>query len=130
VTSATSTVEQFIAAFMAAWPRADADAVADHFAPDANYHNIPLAPVRGRAAIADTLSSFMALGGVIGVDIRHIVGDGPIVMTERIDHLTDDTGTRSLPVMGIFEVHDGLITSWRDYFDLDHFLRQLSPAPD
>ena len=30
--------------------------------------------------------------------------------------------TVSLPVMGTFEVHDGKITAWRDYFDLDQFL--------
>jgi limonene-1,2-epoxide hydrolase len=28
--------------------------------------------------------------------------------------------------MGICEVHDGVITAWRDYFDLDHFTSQLA----
>ncbi|MEC8827806.1 MAG: limonene-1,2-epoxide hydrolase family protein [Actinomycetota bacterium] len=30
-----------------------------------------------------------------------------------------------LPVMGIFEVNDGLITFWRDYFDNGMFLKQI-----
>jgi len=27
--------------------------------------------------------------------------------------------------MGIFEVEEGLITAWRDYFDMDMYRRQL-----
>jgi limonene-1,2-epoxide hydrolase len=30
-----------------------------------------------------------------------------------------DERTITLPMMGICEVHDGLITAWRDYFDLN-----------
>jgi limonene-1,2-epoxide hydrolase len=30
--------------------------------------------------------------------------------------------------MGIFEVHDGAITAWRDYFDANEFSSQLSAA--
>jgi limonene-1,2-epoxide hydrolase len=28
--------------------------------------------------------------------------------------------------MGTFEVHDGKITAWRDYFDMNQFMGQLS----
>ena len=40
------------------------------------------------------------------------------------------TGDRSieLPVMGTFEVVDGRIAAWRDYFDLNQFMSQLAPA--
>lgn len=38
-------------------------------------------------------------------------------MTEHIDHFIHPEGTAvSLPVMGIFEVHEGQIIAWRDYF--------------
>jgi limonene-1,2-epoxide hydrolase len=30
--------------------------------------------------------------------------------------------------MGTFEVRDGRITHWRDYFDLNQFMSQLTPA--
>ncbi|MGA1053612.1 MAG: limonene-1,2-epoxide hydrolase family protein, partial [Ilumatobacteraceae bacterium] len=30
-----------------------------------------------------------------------------------------------LPVMGTFEVVDGRIAVWRDYFDLNQYLQQL-----
>ena len=91
------------------------------FSEDAVYNNGPLEPVKGREAIQATLAAFMAMGGQVGVDITHIVADGPIVMTERVDHFIVAGKTISLPVMGIFEVHDGVITAWRDYFDLNQF---------
>jgi limonene-1,2-epoxide hydrolase len=51
-----------------------------------------------------------------------MVAEGTIVMTERVDHFTNDDGTTvSLPMMGVIEVHDGLIAAWRDYFDLGQF---------
>ena len=37
---------------------------------------------------------------------------------ERLDRHRLDHGWRELPVNSVFEVHDGLITVWRDYFDL------------
>jgi limonene-1,2-epoxide hydrolase len=56
-----------------------------------------------------------------------MVADGPIVMTERVDHFIGAETTSSLPLMGIIEVHDGAITAWRDYFDLNQFTVQ---SPD
>jgi limonene-1,2-epoxide hydrolase len=43
---------------------------------------------------------------------------GPVVFLERLDRHRLDHGWRELPVNSVFEVHDGLITVWRDYFDL------------
>ena len=34
--------------------------------------------------------------------------------------------TIELPVMGTFEVRDGKIAAWRDYFDLNQFMSQMS----
>jgi limonene-1,2-epoxide hydrolase len=43
--------------------------------------------------------------------------NGPVVFLERVDrHRLADRWVE-LPVTGVFEVHDGLITVWRDYFD-------------
>jgi limonene-1,2-epoxide hydrolase len=116
-----------MAAFVAAWPEGDATKLAAFFSEDAIYHNVPMAPVKGREAIQATLGEFMGMGGQVGVDIVHIVADGPIVMTERVDHFIGTERTISLPVMGIVEVHDGQITAWRDYFDLNQF---VSLMPD
>lgn len=119
------TVEEFIRAFIAAWPTGDASGLGRFFGEDAVYHNGPLAPVRGWQAIVDNLAGLMALGGEVGIDMVNTVSEGPIVMTERIDHFRTADTTVSLPVMGILEVHEGRITAWRDYFDLGQFSSQL-----
>ncbi len=121
----TETVQAFMAAFIAAWPGGDAADLERFFSQDAVYHNIPMEPVQGRDAILATFTEFMALGGEVRVDIPHMVADGTIVMTERVDHFVGPDQTISLPLMGITEVHDGVITAWRDYFDLTQLASQM-----
>ena len=104
--------------FISAWPEGDAAALASYFSDDAVYHNIPLEAVRGREAISEVLAGFMAMGGTVDVDVAHIVSDGPIVMVERVDHFVRPERTISVPMAGVFEVRNGLIGAWRDYFDL------------
>ena len=124
--TSAKTVQEFIAAFVKAWPTADAALLGAFFDEDAVYHNIPLEPVTGRSAIVSTFAQFMSMGGQVDVDIIHMVAEGPIVMTERVDHVTKDDGaTVSLPMVGVIEVHDGLIAAWRDYFDLGQFTSQV-----
>lgn len=121
------TVEDFMAAFIEAWPTADTAALGSFFSEDALYHNGPLEPVRGRAAIEATFAQFMRVGGLVDVEMIHMMAEGPIVMTERVDHLTRADGTTaSLPMMGVIEVHDGLVVAWRDYFDLSQFTSQMA----
>jgi limonene-1,2-epoxide hydrolase len=115
-----------MAAFIAAWPSGDAASLEPFFSQDAVYHNIPMEPIQGRGAILAMFAEFMKMGGQVRVEITHIVANGPIVMTERVDHLTSPDQTISLRLMGITEVHDGAITAWRDYFDLTQFTSQLS----
>ena len=105
----------------------DAEKAAEFFSDDAIYHNIPLDPVNGRAAIRDTIGMFLGMADKVWFDTLHIVADGPIVMTERIDHFAEGDRDIALPVMGTFEVHDGKITAWRDYFDMNQFTSQMSP---
>jgi limonene-1,2-epoxide hydrolase len=125
VSTPTETVQAFMAAFIAAWPHRDAADLEPFFSEDAVYHNMPMEPVEGRDAILAMFAEFMTMGGQVGVDIVHLVADGAIVMTERVDHLTGPDQTISLPLMGITEVHDGVITAWRDYFDLNQLAPQM-----
>lgn len=111
-------VRAFIAAFISAWPDKDAEALGSFFSDDAMYHNIPLDEVRGRDSIIETLAGFMALGGTVRVDIRNLVAEGPMVVVERVDHFVRPDRSISVPIAGVFEISDGRITAWRDYFDL------------
>ena len=112
--------------FCGAWSDGkSAPELAAFFTDDAVYHNIPLAPVTGREDIATTIASFTA--GVEGIEFRvlNLVGDGPVVMTERVDVFKLPDKSIALPVMGTFEVRDGKIAAWRDYFDMNQFTSQM-----
>lgn len=122
----TKTVQEFMAAFIAAWPSGSATDLARFFSKDAEYRNGPLEPVKGRNAIVDNLASMMAVGGEVDADIIHMVADGSVVMTERVDYIKLGEKTAALRIAGVFEVHDGVITAWRDYFDTTEFAAQLS----
>ena len=46
-------------------------------------------------------------------------------MNERIDRFVMNGKQVALPVSGIFEVVDGKINFWRDYFDKGTFMKAL-----
>ena len=70
---------------------------------------------------------FIAPGVTLEFRISHIVADGDIVLTERVDVFEMGDATIELPVMGAFEIRDDLIVAWRDYFDLAGWRAQLAP---
>jgi limonene-1,2-epoxide hydrolase len=49
-----------------------------------------------------------------------------LVFTERVDTFTVGGKVAPLPVMGIFEIRDGKISAWRDYFDMAQITTMLS----
>ena len=111
--------------FCAAWGHEDLEAIVAFFTDDAVYHNIPLAPVVGPDQIRATIEGFS--GGVESIEFRvdAIAANGSTVLTERLDIFTFANGRIDLPVMGTFEVRDGKIAAWRDYFDMNQFMSQM-----
>ena len=111
--------------FCESWVKGDLDAIMAFFTDDAVYHNIPIAPVSGTAAIRETIAGFTAGVDTIEFRVNNIAAAGNVVLTERVDVFVTPTVTVELPVMGAFEVVDGKIVAWRDYFDLNQFMSQL-----
>lgn len=112
--------------FCAAWPALDLDEILSFFTDDAVYHNIPMEPVSGTDAIRTTIEGFT--GGVESVEfrVRQIAAAGDVVMTERVDVFNLPEKSIELPVMGTFELRDGKIAAWRDYFDLNQLMTQFA----
>ena len=116
--------------FCAAWSDdIGAAELAAFFTDNAVYHNIPLTPVIGREAIAKTIASFIRPGapGIESIEFRvlNIAANGPVVMTERVDVFKLPNKSFDLQVMGTFEVKDGKIKAWRDYFDINRFTSRM-----
>ena len=53
-------------------------------------------------------------------------GDDGAVLTERLDKFSFGGKNVELPVAGVFELSEGKITAWRDYFDMAAWTRQTS----
>jgi limonene-1,2-epoxide hydrolase len=126
--SASDLVRRFCDAWSA--QPLDVGALVKFFSPDAVYHNIPIAPVQGREAIEQTIAGFTTGVESIEFRMRHVAAAGDVVMTERVDVFVFPHVTVELPVMGTFEVRDGEIVAWRDYFDLNQFMSQMGPPPE
>ena len=119
--------EQVVLAFIAAWNRLDQPQIAALMADDIVYHNMPLKPVRGRQAALDYLAKWPV--DTCEWELLNIATRGTVVMTERVDRFTKREHQIVIPVMGIFEVADGRITHWRDYFDMGAMKPQPRPEP-
>jgi limonene-1,2-epoxide hydrolase len=58
-------------------------------------------------------------------EIIHLIGRGDVVIAERIDHTKLGDKHVDLPCTGVFELENGKIKVWRDYFDLATYTRAL-----
>jgi limonene-1,2-epoxide hydrolase len=108
-------VEQLIAG----WQALDSDAVAACFTKDGVWHNMPYAPIVGGEAIGAAAAKFLSSVTECRFEILHSGEIAPgVVMNERIDIFRGADGhEQRFAVAGVFEVQDGLIHIWRDYFD-------------
>jgi limonene-1,2-epoxide hydrolase len=114
--------------FIDACVRADPEEFAGYFTNDAVWWNSPWRPIHGRDAIRETLRRATERMTALPWEIRHIAASGDVVLTERVDHFRIGDTRISMPCMGIFELRDGRITAWRDYWDLTQLEAQM-PAP-
>jgi limonene-1,2-epoxide hydrolase len=118
-------IETVVREFCAAWSGRDVDVILAWFAADAVYHNMPIAPVRGHAEIRGVLEMFVPPASKIEFEILAVASSGDVVFTERVDRFVVDGKEIALPVAGVFEVRDGKIAAWRDYFDMASYQRQF-----
>lgn len=110
-------IEQIVRDEMAAWGRNDVDEVISHFAEDAQFDIGPAWPkASGRAEIYELLKQFFTGGTCVDLEIRHLAVDGNVVLMERQDYWLVGDQKMSWPVMGAYEVLDGKITAWREYY--------------
>lgn len=112
--------------FCAAWSRLDVDEIMSYFADDAVYHNMPGPPTVGSAAIRTGIARFLGGWSATTFDVLNIAAAGNIVLAERVDRIDSNGKHLDLPVTGVFEIENGKIRAWRDYFDLATYTRALS----
>lgn len=117
---------QIIREFIAAWSRLDAAELSSYFAEDGVYHNMPMGPVAGRENIEKMIAGFIGAWTRTDWDILHLVSSGDVVVAERLDRTQAGDKSVDLPCTGVFEMQDGKIKVWRDYFDLGTYAKAMS----
>ncbi|MCB0946578.1 MAG: nuclear transport factor 2 family protein [Mycobacterium sp.] len=103
--------------FLSALQDEDFDGAAAVLDDNVVYQNVGFPTIRGKAR---TVNLFRGMQGRMGfeVKIHRIAVNGATVLTERTDALVFGRVRVQLWACGVFEVRDGRITLWRDYFDL------------
>ena len=96
----------------------DAEALRQFFTDDVVYHNIPMDPAVGIDATIAFIDGFFAMCEKMVIETIHLAVRDNVVLTERVDTFTVGAVVASLPVMGTFEIRNGKISAWRDYFDM------------
>lgn len=112
--------------FCAAFDRRDLDGITAAVTADVVYHNIPMDVVTGRDGVRTALAGFVT--GAEQVEfVIHTIAEAAngSVLTERTDRFLMGGKWIEVRVMGVFEFKNGLISAWRDYFDLAQFTSQM-----
>ena len=121
--------ETIVRAFMSAMERLDYDAALVHVSDDVQYVNMAMGPegtMTGPDGIRALLEPFFAPTITNEWIIRSVAVSGGTVFMERLDRHQLPKGWAELPVTGVFEVTDGKIVAWREYFDFATIERAMT----
>jgi limonene-1,2-epoxide hydrolase len=115
-------VDEFIGAYV----RRDADAAIELVTDDFVFEHVPMPEstiVRGKEQLRARIAGAVAAAERVDWKVLRQVDGGDVVMNERVDDFYFPEGTfarrhTSTRVAGVFELRDGKIAAWRDYYDL------------
>ncbi len=113
--------------FIAQWEAMNVDGIMSFFSDTPFYHNMPMDPLTSKESIRAFIESFMEPVSAVRWEMHFIAeDDNGVVLTERTDSFRFGDKGISVPVMGTFEIVDGKLAKWRDYFDLRDFEAQMA----
>ena len=117
---------QTIKDFIAAWSNLDSDELVGYFSEDGIYYNMPTQPVQGKEQLKQFIGSFISNWTKTNWDTLNIIGKGDVVIAERLDRTEVGDIKVDLPCCGVFEMEEGKIKVWRDYFDMGTYTKAFS----
>ncbi len=88
-------------------------------------------PRVGRAAARAELlrQNTIATGALPGSEVRNLASNDGVVFTERTDTFEMGDQRVALHINAVFEVVNGRIAAWREYYDSVDLARQLGVEP-
>ena len=124
-TSVTTEPAQVVEGFLYALRDKEFDTADALLDDDLVYQNVGLPTVRGRQRTMKMMRGLDRPNARFDVKIHRIASEGNAVLTERTDVLGFGSFEAHFWVCGVFEVRDGRITLWRDYFDTVDFIKGI-----
>lgn len=122
MTETKETSEQVVRDFLESWGGRSLETICSGFADDAVYHNVPVDPIEGIADIRAVFQGFLDAFCDAKLDVVRLAAEPGLVLAERVDYFTMNDGRKIvLPVTGVFEIENGKIKRFSDYFDLADF---------
>ena len=118
--------ENIIKEFISAWSELNAEKLAEFFTEDGIYHNIPIEPVQGKEQVKQFIAAFIQPWTSTTWDLLSIASEGALVIAERLDRTQAGEKSVDLPCVGIFQMEEGKIKSWKDYFDSKTYFDAMS----
>jgi limonene-1,2-epoxide hydrolase len=117
----TATVEKFLFALR----DKDLDTAGAQLAENLVYQNVGFPTIHGARRTMKLFKGMQRPSLGFDVAIHRAASEGNSVLTERTDVLIVGPVRLQFWVCGTFEVHDGRITLWRDYFDTIDFVKAI-----
>lgn len=125
------TPDNFVRTFISALVARDLSAAAAMVSDDFEYDNVPMGKAFGPEALTSTLNGFFGMCTAIDWEILRQTSSGDMshgtVLNERDDRVEIHGRWATLPVAGVFEIRNGKLTLWRDYFDRQTIIDVMTP---
>lgn len=122
--------DELVRSFLAALTAKDIDTAVTMVSDDLEYDNVPMGRTFGPEGMRQTLTGFFSMLQQLDWQVLRQVSTGDLsngtVLNERDDRVLMKDQWWSLPVAGVFEVRDGRITLWRDYFDQPTLMKMMA----
>lgn len=109
--------EEIVERFLNALMQQDHVTISELLHPDIVYTNVSLPTFKGGKRVAGLIKLALSSARKLKVKNHQLVAKENIVLTERTDILEIGPLHIGFWVCGTFEVEDGKIILWRDYFD-------------
>lgn len=109
--------EEIVERFLNALMQQDHVTISELLHPDIVYTNVSLPTFKGGKRVAGLIKLALSSARKLKVKNHQLVAKENIVLTERTDILEIGPLHVGFWVCGTFEVEDGKIILWRDYFD-------------
>lgn len=125
------TPDSLVRTFIARLVARDLEGAADMVSSDFEYDNVPMGKAFGPEALTATLAGFFGMCTAIDWEILRQTSSGDLthgtVLNERDDRVEIHGRWATLPVAGVFEIRDGKLVLWRDYFDRQTIIDVMTP---